>query len=406
MFTPNYDESKVPTYTLPDPLRMSDGTPVTDSATWQTARRAELLKLFRTHVYGHMPLGRPQAMRFEMLDDTPNALDGRAIRRQVQVTFSDEPDGPSMEILLYLPRGADEPVPVFVGLNFHGNHTVHRDPAIRLSRRWMRSGAEGAVDNCATEAARGTAAQRWPIEQIVERGYGVATIYYGDLARDDADTCFGQDVFRLFFRPDQTRPDPDQCGTIGVWAWGLSRAMDYLETDPAVDSRRVMAMGHSRLGKTALWAAAQDERFAGVISNQSGCLGATISRRCFGETVGRITTRFPHWFCAKAAAYTDREQEMPVDQHELIALQAPRPVLVCSAQEDLWADPRGEFLGALGADPVYRLLGTEGLAMRDMPAVNQPVFSRIGYHIRPGKHGVIPEDWKIFMDFADRHLRQ
>lgn len=398
----NYSESKVPPYTLPDPLVCTDGTKVADAATWHNKRRAELLELFREHVYGRTPIGRPAAMRFEIFDNTPDALGGRAIRRQVRMHFTDQPDGPVAELLLYLPAQSAGPVATFVGLNFHGNHAVHRDPAIRLNGNWMRP-ATGVVEDRATEASRGSMHQRWRIERIIQRGYGVATIYYGDIAPDDATRCFEHGFFRLIEPQDPAQAD--RCGAIGAWAWGLSRAMDYLQTDAGVDSGRVIVMGHSRLGKTALWAGAQDERFAAVISNQSGCLGASLSRRDYGETVGVITSYFPHWFCPTATTYANRESAMPVDQHELIALQAPRAVLICSAQEDRWADPRGEFLSGVGADPVYRLLGTDGLAAREMPAVNRPVLSRIGYCIRPGGHGVIPADWGVYMDFADRHVR-
>jgi hypothetical protein len=396
----NYDEAKVPAYTLPDPLRFADGGAVGDARAWADKRRAEVLRLFEGHVYGRSP-GPPAAMRFVVADADPCALDGLATRRQVRVLLDGNEAGPSFDLLLYVPNAAPRPVPAFLGLNFGGNHSVHPDPGIRLSEAWMREGP-GVVGHRATEAGRGAAP--WPVERILDRGYGLATAYYGDLEPDHPDGW--RDGVRSRLGPGATgRLAADDWGAIGAWAWGLRRALDYLARDPDVDARGVAVIGHSRLGKTALWAGAQDERFAMVVSNDSGEGGAALARRRFGETTDSITKAFPHWFCARYREYAGREEALPVDQHLLLALVAPRPLYIGSASEDLWADPRGEFLAAKAAEPVYRLLGREGLGVEHLPVRDRPVGSAIGYHLRRGPHALVAYDWEQYLDFADRHLR-
>jgi hypothetical protein len=397
------EESQVPAYRLPDPLIAQDGTPVRTPAQWRDVRRPELLHLFAERVYGRTPR-LEQPMASTITEARASALGGRATRRQVTLAFGDRPNGPKMHLLMYLPAEPRGRVPVFVGLNFQGNHAVAPDPGIHLSTAWVANSSPGVVNHRATEKSRGAAASRWPIEAILTRGFGLVTAYYGDLD-PDFDDGFSNGVHPLFYRPGQTRPAPDEWGAIGAWAWGLSRALDYLETDSDVDARHAAVIGHSRLGKAALWAAAQDERFALVVSNDSGCGGAALSKRIFGETVGAINRQFPHWFAANFREYNENESALPVDQHELLALIAPRPLYVASAAEDLWADPRGEFLAAVHADPVYRLLRTQGLGVAEMPAVDRSVGHRVRYHVRTGKHDLTAWDWEQYLAFAESQFR-
>lgn len=395
-FVANYDEAKVGSYTLPDPLKFADGRAVKSAGEWRSKRRPEIMRLFEQQVYGKTPPARK--IEYEVTSRDRNALGGSATRDQVTVWITGSRQGPAMKLLIYKPNKRSGPVPVFLGPNFGGNQTVNADPGIDMSKSWMRPG-KGVENHRATEATRGAGASRWHVEKVLARGFATATLYYGDIFPDHA--AGRPDSIIPYF---QKEPAPDDWNAIGAWAYGLSRALDYIEKDKDLDAKRVAVHGHSRLGKTALWAGAQDERFAIVISNDSGEGGAALARRTYGETVERINTSFPHWFNANFKQFNMRVADLPVDQHMLIALIAPRPVYVASAVEDKWADPRGEFLSALGADPVYRLLGTDGLAAKEMPGIHQPVVSRIGYHIRAGVHDVTEYDWEQFMNFADHHF--
>jgi len=393
---PNYDETRVPAYELPELLLGADGTQVADAAAWEAKRRPELLELFREHMFGRMP-DRPAGLHWRILDDAP-ALDGRARRRQVRIFLTAAEDQPFFDLLVYLPAEAKKPAPAFLGLNFRGNHSIHADPAILIHQNWVRNDEEcGITENRATEASRATRARRWPVERILARGYALATVYYGDID-PDYDHGFTKGVHPLF--REMGIPEAS-LGAISAWSWGLSRALDYLETDHGIDGGRVAVMGHSRLGKTALWAGANDPRFSLVVSNNSGCGGAALSRRCLGETVWRINTAFPHWFCAKFKEYNNREDALPFDQHGLIALAAPRPAYVASANDDRWADPKGEFLATYHAGPAYELYGRKGPETAEPPPLHQPTGQHLRYHVRAGGHDVTDYDWDRFLDLAD-----
>ena len=406
-FVPNYDESKVPEFDLPQPLVTTSGDTVANADQWTNLRRGELFELFQREVYGRAP--EKVSIRHQLISVKSDAIGGKATRREVDVFFGTESDAPAMRLLIYVPNAADTPVPAFLGLNFIGNHSMESDPEISITKNWVRNRKGLSNGNRASESARGAAMPRWPIEMIVDRGYALVTIYYGDID-PDFDDGFKNGIHRTLQQKVQTIPANERWGSIATWAYGLSHALDFLMQDDAVDGKRVAVIGHSRLGKTALWAGATDPRFALVISNNSGCGGAALSRRGFGETVGRINRVFPHWFCDNYWQYNENEHTCPVDQHELVALIAPRPVYIASASEDLWADPKGEFLSAYYADQVYRLLGTDGFGgttpPTEMPPVDSPLASgTIGYHVRAGKHDLTKYDWQQYLDFADRHLR-
>lgn len=405
-FEPNYDEAKVPEYDLPELLKDENGNKINTVAEWEGTRRPWIYEKFANQVYGKLP-SEPAKLTFEIMKEVPAALNGNASAKEVRVYFTENKDPNfSMDLLIYLPKNITAPVPVFVGLNFYGNHTISQDTFITINQRWMRNNEDFAVINHkATEKSRGVRVNRWPLEMIMDAGYGLASIYYGDLDPDKNDPVDWQDgIHPLFYREEQVKPDSNQFAAIGAWAWGLSKAVDYFETDMAIDHERVAVMGHSRLGKASLWAGASDPRFSIVISNNSGCGGAALSRRAYGETVGRINNAFPHWFCKNFHQYNNNESGLPIDQHMLLALIAPRALYVASAEEDQWADPKGEFLAAQHASKVYNLYNKKGLSDFEMPPVNQPLQEgKVAYHIRTGVHDVTDFDWEQYIKFASTH---
>jgi len=389
---------------LPDLLKSEAGIPIESSAQWEGIRRQEILELFREYVYGRIPES-DATISYRVVFEDREAIQGSAVEKEVMMEVRNGEDTLDISMLIFLPGDRSGPVPLFLGLNFNGNHTIYPDPQISLTESWVMNNRElGITDNRTSPETRGSASSRWPVEEILSRGYGLATIYYGDID-PDFDDGFRNGIQGIM-DPESPGRDSSSWGSIAAWAWGLSRAMDYFELDPEIDQYRVAVMGHSRLGKTSLWAGALDQRFALVISNDSGCGGADLSRRPFGERVSNINTSFPHWFTSKFHEYNYNEGALPVDQHMLLALVAPRPLYVASASEDNWADQYGEYLSLFYAADAYRLFNKDISLDHKMPEVDNPVTSgQLGYHMRTGEHNVKLYDWEQYLDFADAHLQ-
>ena len=399
----NYDETKIPSYVLLDPLQLNDGSPVKTPEQWWRRRRPEIVRLFEENVFGRTPDNARVRLRAHVVEIDRHALAGRAVRKQIDLYFTPDADrGAKMRLLLYLPAHAGKPSAVVLGLNFGGNQTVLDDPGILPTPVWTKpKGAIKLEHNLPDEKTRGTQTQEWQVEKVIDRGYGLATVYYGDLEPDFKDAS-QYSVRQLFLDPGQAASAADAWGAIGAWAWGLSRAVDYLASDRDVDAKRIVVTGHSRLGKVADWAAAQDLRIAAVLSTESGKGGQSLSRRQIGETLEHLEHSFPYWFCANYAKWVGHDQEIPADGNLLLSLVAPRPLYVASAAGDEWSDPRGEFLSALSASSVYKLLGASGLVDSTMPLVDQPLLEgNVAYHIRSGKHDVNQFDWEQYLNFLD-----
>ena len=381
------DETKVPAYVLPELLVDNDGKAVATKKQWKEKRRQEVMTLFKEYVYGYLPDAKVEAS-YKVLEQSDQALDGKATRKQIEITWTGNGTSRKALLLMYLPN-VKKKSPVFVNFNFLGNATLSADPDV-IPSQYSRQGIAYQK-------------RRWPLHKIIDAGYGVATLHYYDIYFDEKGNV-ERSILPLLGISSEADMKPNSGRAIAVWAWGYSRVLDYLLTDKQVDGKRVVCMGHSRLGKTALWAGAQDDRFAIVISNNSGCGGAALSRRAYGETVNIINHTFPWWFCDNFKQYNKNEAKIPVDQHELLALAAPRPLYVASAVEDQWADPKGEFLSASLVEGVYHLFGYKGLKTDKMPSINQPIGDRVAYHIRSGVHDVTDYDWENYIRFANRWL--
>lgn len=368
----NYYEDKVPEYTLPEILVTSEGENLRRPAEWRKVRRGEVLELFRENVYGRVP-STPYRKTFNIVNENRSAMGGAATLRQVDIVIVSDGKELTIKLTMFVPNNVRKPVPLFLLID-------NRGPAN-------------------TDPTRETKSEFWPAEEVIARGYGIAVFYNRDVDPDNFDD-FKDGIHGIL---DRGSRQPDSWGTLAAWAWGASRCMDYFETDTDVDNRKVAVLGHSRGGKTALWAGAEDQRFSLVISNESGCGGAALARRRYGETVDRINSSFPHWFCLNYRKYNNNEDAMPVDMHMLLALIAPRALYVACADEDLWGDPKGSYLALYNSLPVFKLLNTGSDIPETMPPMNQPVISgRMAYHIRNGSHNLLLKDWNWFMDFADQ----
>ena len=397
---------------LPDPLVRFDGTAVTSAEQWRAERRPELIALFEHYMFGKAPPP-PENFSFTVEDVDEQALGGKATRKIVTLRFG--PEGtPPVSLLLVVPNGRQGPSPVFLGLNFVGNHTTMDDPAIPLTEAWVNDSWSGGSEGRAEDDQRGIRAAggsrpRWYFEKAVDRGYAVATMYAGEISPDysggGGGRAFTEGIHQGWLEEGQNWPGDTEWHTIAAWAWGLSRGVDYLVQDEHIDSRRIAVFGHSRLGKTALLAGALDERFTVVIPSQSGAGGAAPARNISpgAESVERVN-RFTHWFNANYKRFNEQVERMPFDMHCLIAVCAPRPVLLTNATGDRWADPPGQFDMLVAAEPVYRLLGVENpLATHEFPEENVLVDSTLGYHIRPGRHDMTDVEWRAWFEFAEQH---
>lgn len=394
----NYDESKVGTYTLADPLRLNNGKPVLSAKTWWTKRRPQIVKVFETQQYGIAP-DRPKEESFDVVDNG-SAFDGRALRRQVVISFSKDPSWPKIRLLIYLPAAAKKPVPMYFTISFAPNQCVTDDPAIIPGEIWNpRTHTKMMPPN------RYCFFGHLPVMRLLDAGFGVASFYYGDVDPDFA-AGFQYGIRAHYLKPGQTERAPDAWGTIAAWAWGMSRVEDYFETDSQIDARRVAIQGVSRLGKTVMWAGAHDQRFAAVIASCSGEGGAALSHRDYGETIALLTapSRYPYQFAENYASWGGFPDRAPMDANMLIALIAPRPLLLQTGSSDSWSDPKGEFLAEVAAGPVYKLLGKDPLDTNVWPAPKVPILHDLAYYMHDGGHGMVPSDWDIYLEFLKMHL--
>ncbi len=393
----NYDESKVPSYKLPDPLTLQNGDKVTDPETWYKKRRMEILSLFESEQFGKVP--DRKNVSFNVFDKGTPVFNNKAIRKQITIYFTHDTSNYKADLLIYLPVGSSKPAPLFLKIGFSPNCLSVDDSGIKQGMMWNREGKR-------IPASEGRSFGFFDVQRFIDNGIGVAFIYYGDIEPDFPEGIkYG--IRGHYLNANQKHPKPDEWGAISAWSWGLSCVMDYLETDQQIDSERVALFGISRLGKTVLWTGARDERFGMVIASCSGEGGAAISRRQYGETIKHMIdpTRYFYQFCTNRSKYGDDPNSCPVDAHMLIALVAPRPLLLQTGDTDYWSDPKGEFDAAVAAAPVYELLGKKGLETDEWPSPGTPILNDLGYYMHSGGHGTLPADYDIFIEFIKMYFK-
>ena len=373
---PNYDESKVPDYVLPEVMKTTEGKLVKNKNEWERSRRGEILSLFENTIYGQMPK-LFDSIKYSIKHENKTSMHGKAHLKEVLIEVFYRKKSVKIDLVLFVPTNVKKPVPAFLLINNRGKEN--------------------------TDPTRITKSDFWPAEVVVDAGYAIAAFHVDDLAPDNKD-LFMNGVLQLY--PEQLEAD-NGMRAIGAWAWGASRIMDYFEKDTLIDKSKVVLVGHSRGGKASLWAAAQDERFAIRVTNCSGNTGAALARRQFGERIAAINAAFPHWFNNNYKTFNNKENSLPVDQHMLISLIAPRPVYATNASEDLWADPKGTFLSLKNAEPVYELYALKSILPAALPQLDTPVIkSPLAYHNRTGKHNLTLFDWMNFIQFADYHFKK
>ncbi|WP_425635891.1 acetylxylan esterase [Algoriphagus yeomjeoni] len=398
-FPVNYDEEAIPTYTLPELLSLENGKKVTNSETWMNERRPELLNFIAELQYGKTPPA-PKSIDYEVFDKESEALNGKAIRRQVRIYLTENSKDHPMDLLIYLPKNSTEKTPVFFTISFTANNLSVDDPGIRVGEIWNREGKKVKAD-------QPTAFRATNVEQFIDAGYGFATVYYGDID-PDFKGGFEHGIRKEFLESGETKPQADEWGTISAWSWGLSRAMDYFEKDEQIDASRIALMGVSRLGKTVLWTGIRDTRYKMIIASCSGEGGAAIARRDYGENIKHMSdsSRYGYQFSPNYHAYSTHVNDFPFDAHALVAMIAPRPLLLQTGNTDYWSDPKGEFIAAQEATEVYELFGEKGPKNNEMPAAGDTSLleNKLGYYMHDGGHGTIPSDYPVFIQFMKKFL--